>query len=102
MLNGNLESVAIPNGLRAPDVQLHDKEHLDPHNRFLPSQKLGYSLEMAEAVSVLHSYPGGVMVHDDIQLSQVSVFAVTCVLLGTGQHVASCMVTAPVNAVLAV
>jgi serine/threonine protein kinase len=34
------------------------------------SQKLKYALEMVEAVAVLHSYIGGVIVHDDIQLSQ--------------------------------
>jgi hypothetical protein len=106
MLNGDLESVAQPHGLRAPDVHLNDHEHLDPQNVFLPSQKLLYSLEMAEAISLLRksvqcrfrgallkhpqsalldgikqthspfflmstdSYPGGVIVHDDIQMSQ--------------------------------
>lgn len=28
------------------------------------------SLEMAETIADLHSYPGGIIVHDDIQLSQ--------------------------------
>ena len=53
MLNGDLESIAQPHGLRAPDVHLNDQEHLDPQNVFLPSQKLLYSLEMAEAISLL-------------------------------------------------
>ncbi|GKY95066.1 hypothetical protein MPSEU_000470800 [Mayamaea pseudoterrestris] len=70
MVNGNLEMAALPHGVRAPNIHLDDKYQLDPQNRFLPSQKLLYALEMAEAVSTLHSYPGGVMVHDDIQMSQ--------------------------------
>lgn len=97
MLQGDLEKRAQPHGFRAPEVELNDKEQLDPKNNFLPSQKLLYSLEMAEAVSLLRkymplessfwasqfncpnsymycehsdSYPGGVIVHDDIQMSQ--------------------------------
>jgi len=51
-------------------VHLNDKDHLDPRNKFTPTQKLNYALEMAEAVLLLHSWPDGVIVHDDIQLTQ--------------------------------
>lgn len=52
-MNGDLEKAAQPHGLRAPEIKLDDKEHLDPHNDYLPSQKLDYALQMAEAVAVL-------------------------------------------------
>lgn len=39
-------------------------------NELAPQLKLRIALEMAEAVSLLHSYDEGVIVHDDIQLSQ--------------------------------
>lgn len=50
--------------------ELHDEVELKPQNNLTGLQKLVLSLEMAEAVADLHGYRGGVIVHDDIQLSQ--------------------------------
>jgi serine/threonine protein kinase len=35
-----------------------------------PTQKLDMALKMAEALSLLHSHPGGVIVHGDVQFVQ--------------------------------
>jgi serine/threonine protein kinase len=39
-------------------------------NNLTGTEKLEYALQMADAVSYLHNYPGGVIVHDDIQMPQ--------------------------------
>jgi len=67
---GDLEAHATPDGPRDEEVVLHDEEDLDPQNSFNARDKLFISLEMAEALALLHSYPGGVIVHDDVQLAQ--------------------------------
>lgn len=70
MVNGDLEKVAVPSKTGRLGHALNDKEHLDVRNNLTATKKLEYSLDMAEAVLVLHSFPDGVIVHDDIQLSQ--------------------------------
>ena len=70
MLNGDLERVAVPSKKGRLGYALKDKEHLDVRNNVTATKKLEYSLDMAEAVLVLHSHQDGVIVHDDIQLSQ--------------------------------
>ena len=49
---------------------LHDDAELKPQNNLTGNEKLVLALEMAEAVAVLHGHEGGLIVHDDIQLSQ--------------------------------
>jgi len=68
MPNGDLEDASVPTG--GEGVELEDSEDLDPQNNFTAEQKLQFALEMAKSISLLHSYSGGVIVHDDIQLSQ--------------------------------
>ena len=68
--NGDLETVAVPSGVGRLEKPHEDSSQLKPRNALTPTKKLEYSLEMAEAVLLLHAYPGGVIVHDDIQLSQ--------------------------------
>ena len=70
MERGDLRKIAIPSGKgrRLPNVD--NKSHLVVRNKLSGAQKLQWSLEMAEAVMLLHAYPGGVIVHDDIQLTQ--------------------------------
>lgn len=68
MPHGDFSRVATPLGGRVP-VKL-DEEHLDPKNDLLPGHKLDFAHQMAEPIALLHGYSGGVMVHDDIQLSQ--------------------------------
>jgi serine/threonine protein kinase len=50
--------------------QLEEEDELVVLNDLSGTQKLEYALEMAEAVLLLHSYPGGVIVHDDVTLEQ--------------------------------
>lgn len=47
-----------------------DGPNLVEMNQLLPITKLEWSLDMAEAVALLHNHRRGVIVHDDIQLSQ--------------------------------
>ena len=71
MLQGDMEHVAVPTGVGRPMKSIpHDIQPLTVRNTLSGTQKLVRSLEMAEAVLLLHTYSGGVMVHDDIQLSQ--------------------------------
>ena len=51
-------------------ADLHDETELKPQNNLTGIQKLVLSLEMAEALADLHGYPNGMIVHDDVQLSQ--------------------------------
>lgn len=67
---GGLEKVAIPNRHGRLGRELPAVAELDVRNKLSPAQKLKYSLDMAEAVLVLHGYSDGIIVHDDIQLSQ--------------------------------
>jgi Protein tyrosine and serine/threonine kinase len=75
MENGDLEKLAVPTGKGRLGHALDDKAQLDVRNKLTGTKKLELSLEMAEAVLLLHSYPDGVIVHDDIQLSQYLVSA---------------------------
>jgi hypothetical protein len=68
MLNGDFEAIAWPIGGRK-NITLNDANHLDPQNRLTPDDKLRFALEMAEALAELHGFYGGVLVHDDVQLS---------------------------------
>lgn len=70
MPNGDLHYVALPETQGRYEVELNDKDGVDPKNDLLPSQKLQLALEMAEPLVLMHAHAGGVMVHGDIQLSQ--------------------------------
>jgi serine/threonine protein kinase len=50
--------------------ELHDKDELKPQNDLTADQKLVVALDMAEAIAVLHGNENGMIIHDDIQLSQ--------------------------------
>jgi serine/threonine protein kinase len=69
---GDIEKDVLYNGEGelADGESLNDAEDVDPKNDFTPLQKLELSLQMAESLAVLHNYPGGVIVHDDVQLAQ--------------------------------
>lgn len=68
--NGEFELLAVPMGGRNTNVTHNDTTLAMPQNAFTPSEKLFYALEMAEAIALLHGYPDGVIVHDDIHLRQ--------------------------------
>jgi hypothetical protein len=70
MLLGDLHKVAISSGIGRELPDMNDENNLMVYNTISGTQKLEWSLQMAESVLLLHAYPGGVMVHDDIQLSQ--------------------------------
>jgi hypothetical protein len=70
MPNGSLQEVAIPTGTGRLGQTLPLLPELDVRNKLSGSKKLDYSLDMAEAILLLHGYFGGLIVHDDIQLSQ--------------------------------
>lgn len=69
MDKGDIEKVAVP-GKGRIGQELNNKLKLDVRNNLTGITKLRYSLDMVEAVALLHGYPGGVIVHDDIQLGQ--------------------------------
>jgi len=50
--------------------ELKDKDDVKPQNDYTSLEKLELALAMAESLAVLHSYEGGLIVHDDVQLCQ--------------------------------
>lgn len=70
MQRGDMDSVAVPTDEGRIEQPLDDKDKLDIRNNLTGTQKLEHALDMAEAVLLLHGFPDGVIVHDDIQLSQ--------------------------------
>lgn len=76
VMNGRMDRVAEPlggekNKRRSEIYRLPAEEgELEVLNDLTGTQKLEYALEMAEAITLLHSYPGGVIVHDDVTLEQ--------------------------------
>lgn len=66
--HGDIERFAISGDGHAD--QGYDRDELEPQNNLKAKEKLVLSLEMAEGIAVLHGYGGGIIVHDDIQLSQ--------------------------------
>eukprot|EP00543_Licmophora_paradoxa_P000828 CAMPEP_0202458468 /NCGR_PEP_ID=MMETSP1360-20130828/25669_1 /ASSEMBLY_ACC=CAM_ASM_000848 /TAXON_ID=515479 /ORGANISM="Licmophora paradoxa, Strain CCMP2313" /LENGTH=503 /DNA_ID=CAMNT_0049079031 /DNA_START=636 /DNA_END=2147 /DNA_ORIENTATION=- len=68
--SGDLEPVVVPTGGYTQQEQLNDKYSVRPQNALRAVDKVLVSLEMAEAIALLHGFPEGVIVHDDIQVSQ--------------------------------
>jgi hypothetical protein len=70
--HGDLESRAIggdEDGRMQPK-DLHDELAVNPQNNLTAAQKLVLALDMAEGLADLHGYENGLMIHDDVQLSQ--------------------------------
>lgn len=67
---GDVEEIAVPGDGFIKQEDLHDLDDVKPQNNFTTSDKLLIALEMAESIALLHNYPGGRIVHDDIQMSQ--------------------------------
>ena len=70
MALGDLHKMAVPSGVGRELPNIDNETNLTVGNTISGTQKLELSLQMAEAVLPLHAFPGGVIVHDDIQLSQ--------------------------------
>ena len=68
-LHGDVEGlIQTEEDLKQED--LHDEEDVKPQNKLTVQQKLVIALEMAEGLAVLHGYTNGLIIHDDVQLSQ--------------------------------
>lgn len=68
--NGDVEESIVGYDERNIDFRPHDEPMLRPRNNFTGSQKLRLALSMVEPVAALHHFKDGVIIHDDIQLSQ--------------------------------
>jgi hypothetical protein len=66
----DIESVVAPGSGYMKAKDLHDEDELKPQNDLTAPQKLALALEMAEGLADLHGYSGGLIIHDDVQLSQ--------------------------------
>lgn len=62
---GDLERLVVPEEKWKPKPVT-----LASENNFTTTDKLRLALEMAEGIAALHGYPDGLMVHNDIQLTQ--------------------------------
>lgn len=67
---GDLEGMVVPNGGYIKQKFLMDIDDVHPQNQLDPTDKLAIALEMAEAIADMHGFEDGIIVHDDIQLSQ--------------------------------
>ena len=71
---GKMNNVAIPyddhDYIDTVIEKFEEEGEVTVLNNLSGTEKLEYALEMAEAVALLHSYPGGVIVHDDVTLEQ--------------------------------
>ena len=70
MAKGNLYSVAAPHWERCENEYTLPDNPWPLRNDLTGLQKVQFALEMAEALSVLHNYPSGRIVHNDMQLGQ--------------------------------
>lgn len=66
------EEASVPGeGYHTPkSVEERNKNGPLPYNDFSVEEKLRYALEMACSLADLHGFPGGVIVHDDVQPCQ--------------------------------
>jgi hypothetical protein len=70
MSNGDLEDATIKGEGYSSAKDLDDADAVKPQNDFAAEDKLLIALEMAKCLAVLHDFPDGRIVHDDVQLSQ--------------------------------
>lgn len=68
--HGDIEDTIVQESGYATPEELNDKDELKPQNDLDGPEKLLLALEMAEGIAVMHGFEGGLIVHDDIQLSQ--------------------------------
>lgn len=71
VMGGDIEHKAVPIFNRYEHCkEALDEEKLTKLNHLHPTTKIEWSLDMAQAVALLHNHERGVMIHDDIQLPQ--------------------------------
>jgi len=70
--HGDIEPLAVPNQGSLTDAEKQQVKEgpLPVFNDISPSEKLRMSLQMAEGIADIHGNTGGVIVHQDVQLSQ--------------------------------
>jgi serine/threonine protein kinase len=68
--DGDIEQDVVGRDERSRYFKPHLSEDLIVLNNFTGSEKLKLALSMVQPVAALHNYADGVIVHDDIQLSQ--------------------------------
>jgi hypothetical protein len=69
--HGYLEQAAVPGGSGYQKSEdLHDDKDVNPQNNLTAIEKLKLGTQMAEGLADLQGYWNGVIVHDDVQLSQ--------------------------------
>ena len=69
-LPGEIWGEAVPTKRTIQKSELRDKKHLDPKNKYTPTEKIEMALDLAEALAELHGFADGMIVHDDIDLGQ--------------------------------
>lgn len=69
MVHGDMEKIAVPKKGRIK-LELDPRLPLYVWNNLSGEQKLKYGLQMAETVALLHGFPQGTIIHNDLQLSQ--------------------------------
>lgn len=68
--NGDIEDDVVGLSDRDAGFDPTAEPELIPRNNFTGSQKLKLALDMVKPVAALHNFKDGVIIHDDIQLSQ--------------------------------
>ena len=68
--SGDLEHVVVPTSGYVEKEELQPENDVHPRNNITVVDKLLIAKEMAEALAILHGFQDGIIVHDDIQLSQ--------------------------------
>lgn len=68
--NGDIEDDVVGQHDRSADFNPLEEPVVLPKNNFTGSEKLKLALDMVKPVAALHNFKDGVIVHDDIQLSQ--------------------------------
>ena len=68
--HGDIEKLVIPNSGYRKIGTFDQTAGVRPQNQFTAQEKLVMALEMAKGLAVLHGYKNGIIVHDDVQLSQ--------------------------------
>lgn len=68
--DGIIEDYIVPGSGHIKPDRLNDEDDVKPQNKYTSKEKLSISLEMAKSIAALHEYPGGKIVHNDIQLGQ--------------------------------
>ena len=70
-MEGEIDEIVTPkNGGYAKQEDLNDTDDVNPQNNLTAVEKLDFSIQIARSLADLHGYEGGVIVHDDVQLTQ--------------------------------